>query len=67
MIEYVAIGCLTALLIVEKVCHYRERRELCDRIMSNSLAEFKKGEGGVKIASPSVSAHDKVMKEWRGK
>lgn len=59
---YALIICLLGLIIIVLIISQRrERRELCDRIQSGSLREFK-GEP----AHQAVSAHKRVLKRWRG-
>ena len=56
---------LVAVILIQALLHYIERRDLYNRLMSKDLTEYKN------IGNPppkSVpSAHDKVLKKWRNK
>ena len=58
MIAYV----LCAVIVFQAVLHRSERRDLYSRIMSKSLAEYKRGG-----KAPPPSAHSEVLKRWRAK
>lgn len=58
MIIYILCG----VIILQSVIHYFERKDLYNRIMSKNLTEYK----GKKCIS-AKSAHDEVLKRWRGK
>ena len=54
---------LCIVIAFQSVLHYIERERLCDRIMSKNLNEYKaKDEPKRQIQS----AHDKVLRRWRG-
>lgn len=42
--EYLVITLLTTLLIVRDFLHFKERKEMLDRIMAKSFIEFKDNE-----------------------
>lgn len=60
MITVIYILC--GVIILQSVLHHLERKDLYNRLMSRSLAEFK----GEKCRY-TPSAHDKVLKRWRRK
>lgn len=55
---YILCGIIVLLLIINRC----ERKDLYNRIMSKNLTEYK----GEKCRS-AKSAHDKVIRRWRGK
>lgn len=58
MITYILCG----VIILQSTIHHFERKDLYNRIMSKNLTEYK----GEKCIS-AKSAHDRVLKRWRGK
>lgn len=58
MISYILCG----VIILQSIIHRFERKDLYNRIMSKNLTEYK-GEKGISVKS----AHDRVIKRWRGK
>lgn len=57
MISYILCG----VIVLQSVIYHFERRDLYNRIMSKNLTEYK----GDKCVSVK-SAHDRVLKKWRG-
>ena len=58
MLSYILCG----IIILQYLVHHIERKDLYNRIMAGSLGEYKSGK------VPSLrSAHDKVIRRWRGK
>lgn len=55
---------LIAVIILQAIFHYLERRDLYNRLMSKNLSEYKQG-GQLPPHIPS--AHDRVLKKWRNK
>lgn len=53
---------LCGVIVFQSVIHHFERKDLYNRIMSKNLTEYK----GKKCIS-AKSAHDRVLKRWRGK
>ena len=53
---------LVGVIILQSIIHRIERKDLYNRIMSKDYAEYK----GSKC-SYTPSAHDRVLKRWRGK
>lgn len=53
---------LCGIIVLQSVIHHLERKDLYNRIMSKNLAEYK---GDRCIFAKS--AHDRVLKRWRGK
>ena len=51
---------LCAIITIQLIAHYFERKDLYNRIMSKNLSEYK-GETPVSYQS----AHKKVLKRWR--
>lgn len=65
MIAYVPYGVITLLCVIiflQSLVHRAERKDLYNRIMSRNLTEYK-GEGCRSVKS----AHDRVIRRWRGK
>lgn len=58
MITYILCG----VIVLQSIIHHFERKDLYNRIMSKNLTEYK----GEKCIS-AKSAHDRVLKRWRGK
>ena len=56
---------LVAVIMIQAIFHYCERRDLYDRLMSKDLSEYKKS--GSPPPKQVPSAHDRVMKNWRNK
>ena len=65
MIAYVPYGVITLLCVIiflQSLVHRAERKDLYNRIMCRDLSEYKgKNPHSVK------SAHDRVIRRWRGK
>lgn len=53
---------LCGIIIIQCIFHHFERKDLYNRIMSKDFTEYK----GKKRMS-AKSAHDRVIKRWRGK
>lgn len=62
MAMYLIVAC-GAVIAVQAILHYIERRELYNRIMSRDLTEYR--EKRPSRAAPS--AHERILKRWRGK
>lgn len=65
MVIYILCGLIAAqsfIIILQSTIHHFERKDLYNRIMSKNFTEYK----GEKCHSVK-SAHDKVIKRWRGK
>lgn len=56
---------LVAVILIQALLHYIERRDLYNRLMSKNLIEYKNS--GNPPPKPVPSAHDKVLKKWRNK
>ena len=63
-ILFIIILVLIALVLIVEVLHGKERRDLYDRIMSNSLTEYK-NITDKKVIEPRKTAHQKAIEEWR--
>lgn len=55
---------LVAVIMVQTLLHYCERRDMYDRLMSKSYTEYKQDGNPPK---PISSAHDRVLSKWRNK
>lgn len=55
---------LLLLNIIQATLHFVERRDMLNRIMSNSFTEYKQSGSPPKQVP---SAHDRVLKNWRNK
>lgn len=53
---------LCVIIAVQLIIHRLERNDLCDRLMSRSLSEYK----DKRITSP-YSVHRRIVDKWRGK
>ena len=60
MIAYILCG----IIVAQEILHRIERRDLYNRIMSNSLREYKQKETAP--VAPT-SAHRRVLNKWRDK
>ena len=55
---------LCAVIVLQAIFHYLERRDMCNRLMSKSFSEYKQGS----TPPPHIpSAHDRVLNKWRDK
>lgn len=61
MIEIILI----AVIILQSVIHYIERRDMMNRLMSKDLTEYK--QGGKLPPKHIPSAHELTLKKWRNK
>ena len=59
IITYILLG----IIAVQEILHRVERRDLYNRIMSNSLREYKQKETTPVAPTP---AHRRVLNKWRG-
>jgi hypothetical protein len=55
---------LCAVIITQAIIHFIERRDMCDRLMSKTLSDYR--QGGVPPAH-IPSAHNRVLNRWRSK
>ena len=55
---------LITVIILQEIIHFFERRDMYNRLMSKSLAEYKQGGTPPKHI---LSAHERVLKNWRKK
>ena len=58
------IYALVAVILIQQISHYFERKDLYNRIMSKSLTEYK--DDGKTPHNP-ISAHRKVLDRWKQK
>lgn len=56
---------VVVVILAQTILHYFERRELYNRIMSGSLAEYKRNTGKAKKPETAITRHQEVMKAWR--
>ena len=56
---------LIAVIVLQSILHYCERRDLYNRIMSKDLSDYKKNDKNLPPHIPS--AHDRVLNKWRNK
>ena len=55
---------LGLVIITQAIIHFIERRDMCDRLMSKTLSDYKKsGEPPSHIPS----AHNRTLNRWRSK
>lgn len=65
MITYIPCGIIVLLCVIiflQSLVHRLERKDLYNRIMSKNLAEYKGGK-----CRAAKSAHDRVIRRWRGR
>ena len=55
---------LIAVIILQSVIHFLERRDMCNRLMSKNLTEYKQAGSPPKHIP---SAHSQVLSNWRKK
>lgn len=58
VIDYI----LCAVIVLQTVLHRLERRDLYNRIMSRSYAEYDR-----RTPRSGKTAHERILEEWRGK
>lgn len=56
---------LIAIIVLQSIFHYYERRDMYNRLMSKNLTEYK--QGGKPPPKHIPSAHDRVLQKWRDK
>lgn len=56
---------LIAVIVLQSLLHYRERRDLYNRLMSKDLTDYNQSKKSPPKAIPS--AHERVLKRWRNK
>ena len=56
---------MIAVIVLQFILHYCERRDLYNRIMSKDLTEYKQSDK--KLPPHIPSAHDRVLNKWRNK
>lgn len=56
---------LIAVIAIQTITHFIERRDMYNRLMSKSFSEYNKG----KVPPPKhiPSAHEQTLKKWRSK
>ena len=61
MIEIILI----AVIILQTIFHFCERRDMYNRLMSKNLSDYKQGTKPPKMHIPS--AHSRILNNWRDK
>lgn len=61
MLEFILI----AVIVLQSIIHFIERRDMCNRLMSKNLTEYKQSDKQPPKHTPS--AHDRVLNKWRDK
>ena len=61
MLEFILI----AVIVLQSIIHFIERRDMCNRLMSKNLTEYKQSDK--KPPQHIPSAHDRVLNKWRDK
>lgn len=56
---------LVAVILIQSLLHYAERRDMCNRLMSRDLTEYK--QGGITPKKHIPSAHERTLNKWRSK
>ena len=63
MIEIILI----AVIIIQSVIHFIERRDMYNRLMSKSLTEYKQCDKAPPPKKHIPSAHEQTLRKWRNK
>lgn len=57
---------LCAVIVIQAIFHFIERRDMSNRLMSKDLTEYKRaGFSSDKHTSHIPSAHERVLKNWK--
>ena len=56
---------LSAVIVIQAIIHFIERRDMTNRLMSKSYAEYKNSD--IPPYNTIPSAHSKVLNRWRNK
>jgi hypothetical protein len=57
---------LCAVIVIQAIFHFIERRDMSDRLMSKDLTEYKRADfSSDKHTSRIPSAHERALKKWR--
>lgn len=56
---------LGAVIILQSIFHFIERRDMTNRLMSKSYTEYKNADNIP--PKPIPSAHSKILNKWRSK
>ncbi len=56
---------LSAVIVIQAIIHFTERRDMMNRLMSKSYTEYKKVDSTP--PKPIPSAHSKILNKWRSK
>lgn len=64
-IYIITLICLAAVIAVLEILHFIERRDLCDRLMSRDLSEYKRERSPSAPEPPRESAHRRAINQWR--
>ena len=57
--------CLSLIIAAQGIMHYRERKDLYNRLMSRSLDEYKRACGRGEPAEKRESPHQRAIRDWR--
>lgn len=56
---------LIAVIVMQSILHFIERRDMYNRLMSKSYTEYKKADSIP--PKPIPSAHERTLNRWRNK
>lgn len=56
---------LVAVILIQTLLHYAERRDMCNRLMSKDYTEYTQANNPP--PKPVPSAHDRILNKWRNK
>ena len=56
---------LVAVILIQTLLHYAERRDMCNRLMSKDYKEYTQANNPP--PKHTLSAHDRTLKRWRNK
>jgi hypothetical protein len=56
---------LSAVIVIQAIIHFTERRDMMNRLMSKSFTEYKNADNIP--PKPIPSAHSRILNKWRSK
>jgi hypothetical protein len=61
----IAYALFAAIIALQQILHWLERRDLYNRLMSRDLTEYKRAAGGGTGTEARRTAHEKAIDKWR--
>ena len=59
------IVCLSLIVLAQQLLHYKERKDLYNRLMSRNLDEYKRVCSKDTTAEKRESPHQRAIRDWR--